>query len=359
MKPQYYIQKHLNLKTTAVTLLLIASVQTTFGQEFHASLTTEIETDFHDKNDWVNQLRLNFTMPLGKHVHFDIATLSVAQTREEGVANDYQTFSNIYADNMALALAVAGLRWESGKSMLFAGVRNIDEDYFTSPVASLFTNSSCGLYPTVSMNTPLATYPLAAVGVHYAYNSDGWQAMASIYNGAGHRHFTGSDNAFRICPKTDGVFGIASVSYNHKESEYIVGGTYYNGRVQPDIPIDDVTPPDGRYTNVALWANVEQSISPSLKLMAHYSGSPTHGAQCYSYIGAGIEKDVTLDKLKKTVQLGLFSDYAHFAYGKEWATEATAKLQLNDKCYIQPALHFIRTDGTTSFVGLMRLGYEL
>lgn len=350
----------MNLIKIAAALLLTASAQPTLAQEFHAKLTTEIETDFHDKTDWVNQLRLDASIPIGKHVHIDAATLSVAQTREEGVADDYQTFSNIYADNMAFALAVAGIRWETGKSMLFAGVRNVNEDYFTSPVTSLFTNSSCGIYPTISMNTPLANYPLAAVGIHYAYTSDNWQALASVYNGAGHKHFTGSDNVFRICPKTDGVFGIASVNYNHKGSLYTIGGSYYNGKEQPGIPVDDIEPTDGHYTNFALWASAEQRLTPTVKLMLQASGFPTNGAECKSYFGAGVTKTITgFSKKIKEVECGLFTDYAHFSYGKEWATEATAKIQINDKCFLQPALHFIRTDGDTSFVGLLRLGYGI
>lgn len=323
------------------------------SQEFQATLTTELETDFHDKTDWVNQLRLDFSMPISQQLHFDVTTLSVGQSREAGVSGDYQTFSNIYADNMALALAVAGLRWEMGKSMFFAGVRNVNEDYFDSPVTSLFTNSSCGIYPTISMNAPLANYPFSAVGIHYSYDSENWIFKASVYNGAGHNKFSGSDNVFRVCPKSDGIFGIASLNYNQKGSQYFIGGSYYNGKVAPGIP-DGVEPKaKGRYTNVALLGFAEQRLTPTVKLMLQCSGSPTNDAECYSYFGAGLTKEIN------KVQCGLFSDYAHFAYGKEWATEATAKVQLNEKCHLQPALHFIRTDGKTAFVGLFRMGYEL
>lgn len=343
----------MNSKITAATLLFMASVQTTFGQEFHANLTTEIETDFHDKNDWVNQLRLDFSMPLSKHVFIDAATYSVAQTREEGVADDYQTFSNIYADNMTLALAVAGVRWETGKTMFFFGVRNVGEDYFTSDVTSLFTNSSCGIYPTIAMSTDPANYPLAGMGVHYAYTSERWEARASVYNGAGHKHFTGRDNVFRVCPKTDGVFVIASANYNHNDgSQYFIGGSFYRGKVHPGTP-DDSETDDKRYSHAALWCSAEQRLTQTVKLMLQYSGSITHGAACRSYVGAGAVKAI------KKVECGLFTDYALFSYGKEWATEATAKIHINDKSFLQPALHFIRTDGDTSFVGLLRFGYGI
>lgn len=90
----------------------------------------------------------------------EASTISIAKTREERLVDDLQTFSNIEEDNLPLALAVCGANWQiNDKHSLFFGIRNMNEDYFTSPVTSFFTNSSCGVYPTISANYDIANTP--------------------------------------------------------------------------------------------------------------------------------------------------------------------------------------------------------
>ena len=60
---------------------------------------------------------------------------------------------------------VAGFTWHiNDRHSLFAGIRRIDEDYFCSDAHALFTNSSCGGYPTITFNYPVAIYPVSAMG---------------------------------------------------------------------------------------------------------------------------------------------------------------------------------------------------
>ena len=89
------------------------------------------------------------------------------KTRPERIINDLQTFSNIEEDNLPCAIAVLGYTRLVGNVTLFAGIRNLNEDYFTTPCMSLFTNSSCGIFPTLSANYPIANYPLAALCLDY------------------------------------------------------------------------------------------------------------------------------------------------------------------------------------------------
>lgn len=137
------------------------------AQELQVSYTTELQSDFKQGNNWVNLLRLDFTHSLGKHTTLQAATISTARTRPESLADDFQTFSNIEEENHPLALATLGVQQQFGHSSLFFGIRNLNEDYFTSPVTSLFTNSSCGIFPTLSADYQIANYPVASVGLHY------------------------------------------------------------------------------------------------------------------------------------------------------------------------------------------------
>ena len=115
------------------------------AQELQVSYTTELQSDFKQGSNWVNLLRLDFTHSLGKHTTLQAATISTARTRSESLADDFQTFSNIEEENHPLALATLGVQQQFGHSSLFFGIRNLNEDYFTSPATSLFTNSSCGI----------------------------------------------------------------------------------------------------------------------------------------------------------------------------------------------------------------------
>lgn len=168
-----------------------------------AAYAGELLSDFRAWN-WVNMLRLEFSQPLGSRLRLDIATISIARTRKGRLIDDLQGFSNIEEEDTPLAPAVACVTWSRGRSQLSVGIRNVNEDYFTSPVTSFFTNSSCGLFPTVSANYPIANYPLASLGIHYVFQTERWEFQASVYNGQGYDSFTGRSSVFRFRPQRTG-----------------------------------------------------------------------------------------------------------------------------------------------------------
>ena len=138
------------------------------GSELDLTYTTEVQTNFRKEGKWVNLLRLDYSM---------------------------QGFSNIEEKNLPFAPAVLGLEYRTSRSSLFLGIRNVNEDYFTSPCSSFFTNSSCGIYPTLSANYPLANYPKSALGLDYKLNYKDWTMEVSVYNGTGHQALAGKSNA--------------------------------------------------------------------------------------------------------------------------------------------------------------------
>lgn len=288
----------------------------------------------------MNLLHLNAEIPLSNSFSIEASTISIAKTREERLVDDLQTFSNIEEDNLPLALAVCGANWQiNDKHSLFFGIRNMNEDYFTSPVTSFFTNSSCGIYPTISANYPIANYPVAAVGVHYRYSpplrdGSGVGLQASLYNGTGYNHFIGRDNVFRVCPKDDGIFALAQVEYNHNGSSYFLGNSlYYNNG-----------------TSFTPWFYAEQNLCCNLTMLAGYSHAFTTNAECKDFIGLGLHYQQ--DKF----ELGLFSDMARFADATEYATELSGKYNFSSHVYIQPTAHAIFTDGTFHAMVNLRLG---
>lgn len=303
------------------------------AQEFGIEYTTELQTTFRESN-FVNLLRLNAEVPISKFVTVEASTISIAKTRDERLVDDLQTFSNIEEDNLPLAIAICGANWQiNDKHSLFMGIRNMNEDYFTSPVTSLFTNSSCGIFPTISANYPIANYPVASVGIHYLYDADPIKVQASLFNGTGYNRFAGRNNVFRFCPKDDGVFGIAEMSYTHGSSNYFVGNALYCNETISNTP----------------WFYTEQTISQKFALLLSYSHAFSTYAECKDFIGLG-----THCQLGK-YQLGAFTDYANFVGRNEFATEITCKIPLSQKMHIQPTVHIISSDSKLYNVAMMRV----
>lgn len=316
----------------------------TVGVEY----TAELQTNFRESN-FVNLLRLNAEVPIGKPVTIAASTISIAKTRDERLIDDLQTFSNIEEDNLPLAIAVAGVNWQiNDKHSLFMGIRNMNEDYFCSDATSFFTNSSCGIYPTISANYPIANYPVASVGVHYRYENEDegrhFAVQASLYNGTGYNRFTGRDNVFRVCPKGDGVFGIAEVSYSHGGSCYFLGNALHCKEGSPSTKFR---------MNSTPWFYTEQSITSNLSMLAGYSHAFGADTECKDFVGLG-----ALYKIGKC-HFGAFTDYANFMERNEFATELTCKISISDHVDIQPTVHLITYDSKLHCIGMLRMALSL
>lgn len=318
--------------------------------EWGGELTTEMQYANSGKFNFANVLRLQTCIPINGDISLDISTLSTYMTSEESIGEDLQTFSNLDADNTLLTLSVCGINWEiDRKNTLFLGVRNMNEDYFASDLTSLFTNSSCGIFPTLSANYPIANYPLASVGVHYRYEQPLTSedsriiVQGSLYNGIGYNRFAGRENVFRFCPKNDGLFGLAQIEYQHNGSSYFLGVC---GRHGYDDEVID------RQLNTTFWTYAEQRLSDNLYLVADYSHAFSSGSFCTDFLGVGGRYSW------KGCELGLFSDYARFADCDEFATELTLKIGVSRYFHVQPAVHLISTDSHFQSAALLRLGVE-
>ena len=296
------------------------SLRPSFGLDY----TSELQTNF-SRVKWVNLLELSAEVPLSRKFSFNLSSLSAVTTDEDYLASDLQVFSNIEAWNIPFALTVAGFTWHiNDRHSLFAGIRRIDEDYFCSEGLSLFTNSSCGAFPTISGNYTIATYPLAAMGIHYAYNHENLTIQASLYNGTGAYKFTGRHNVFRVCPQSDGIFALGQVEYRYHDSHYFLGASLYDG---------DLWWEDKRDMCPSVWAYVEQELISGLTLLAAYSHAFDSNEFCKNFCGFGASYTY------KKLDVGLFSDYTRIIDIDEWATELTCNIHLTDFLSLQSTFH--------------------
>lgn len=309
------------------------------------------EGDAFIRKNCANLLRLQASLPIAHDFSIDVGSLSTFMTAKESIGDDIQTFSNLDAERIPFALSVCGVNWNAGDHhSLFVGIRNMNEDYFTSPVTSFFTNSSCGVYPTISANYDIANYPLASIGAHYKYENRNIALQASLYNGKGSYRFSGRENVFRFCPASDGLFGLAEAAYSRRGSSYFVGSAvYWAGSSSSDISSSHNT----KGVSLSPWAYAEQRITDRLSLIAGYSHAFGDDTACRDFAGLGGR--YTWNR----AELGLFTDYANFAEGCEWATELTCKIDLVRHLYLQPSLHAIFMPEASNLfqgAGTLRLG---
>lgn len=360
-----YITKHIFTALLCLCSATSLAQKPVLGLEYTGELQANLkgrqvlddETEIEPFN-FMNHLKLTFDMDFGKHFGVHAATLSMARTSKERIAADFQWFSNIDEDNLPLALAVLGFDWRPGEyHTLFAGIRNMNEDYFTGDVTSFFTTSSGGCHPTIAFNYPIANYPFASMGIHYAYDTEHLGIQASLYNGEGFNKFSGKENVFRFCPADDGIFAIAQGEYRHRGSRYFLGGclAYNNMYGWTDWQAKGT-----------LWAYAEQKLCRNLYAIAAYSHAfakkePAsidgeelyNGTVCSDYAALGAKMDI------RKVEIGVLANYARFLTYNEWDTEISCKATLTRHIYIQPTIHLIKNSLHTDFVGTLRFGVSL
>lgn len=340
----------MNIRTKIFIGLIAIGIQTTNAQTFGLEYDAELQADFKNRYNLLHYLRLDAELPIASEkLSFEAATLSLYQSRGSQLVPDLQTYSNIEADNMPLTLPVACLKWQiDERNTLYAGIRAMDEDYFASDGIGFFTNSSCGIFPTLSMNHPINIFPVSSVGIHYKYTRDNVELQASLYNGQAYDRFLGRENMFRVCPKSDGFSAFTQATVTEGPGQYYVGAAVHHGNAFLT---------DHHVTCATVWAYTEQKVSEQWQLIAAWSKELSKHAVCSDFVGLGAHYSFAKTR-HGAATLGLFTDYAKFKQDEEWATEMTCVVPLTSWLSLQPTLHLI-TRSKTDAVGLLRMTIAL
>jgi len=309
--------------------------------------TTEVQTGFGRKVQWVNLLEFEGSVGLWKSGSLDFLTETIYQTHKEQIVSDRMTFSNIEAYNQWISPFILGISQEIDKLKLFFGLRNMNEDYFTYPYTSLYINSSCGIYPTISVNYPnCANYPLSAMCLHLEYDfGGGFSIKNSLYNGIA-RRITEGWTSLSIAPARDGLFNVTELKFTHDTGVVTVGGVY-----------------NSKENNYALWANREQdffSYGSKSKVggIAQASFAPASKNYCKNYFGLGfVLTGLVFPKIGD--QIAIIATRGGFTGIDESAVEATWICLVAKGLSLQPAFHFIKTGNQWNHVGMLRVNYKL
>ena len=327
------------------------------AQEFGGVYTTEWQWDMNKNTNWLNLLRLEMNLPLnnGKGA-FEAATLHVAKSNE-GILGDWQGFSNIEADNNVAAIAVLGYMHEWKHGHLFVGVRNVNEDFFTSDATALFLNSSCGIFPTIAANYPIANYPYSGLTLYFDITKGGWTFKNSLYNGVGYNGWNRHDNPFLVRPKKDGIFNMSQLEYAYSGGQYFAGAAIHTRQFPVDEQGELSSADDAKSkTTCAWWIYGEQQLwtiaDKSLTAMLQYSEIASHESCCYRYAAAGCTYKDSHN------ECGLSGLYARYQQGKEYTLELTFKRQLSESISIQPSFQYISNDDGDFTAAALRLCYS-
>ena len=324
------------------------------AHDFGLTYTSELQAGLSDRARWVNLLQTDLTVRLNDNWHVLAGTVSLCSTDEKPIINDLLTYSNIDGENITLALSRAGIRYSLRNWEIFAGVGNINDAFFVTPVTSFFTNSSCGLVPAVACNFAIANYPDASLGIEGQYTTGPLTANAAVYNGKGYHGFAGRDCVFRFCPASDGIFSIGAVNFQSNDNNYNMGFCLSGlGRGSEDVRdqnlFREAEKTDlGKKIEAAFWAYIEQRLICDMFLVAHLSECPTVRSGCRHSAGAG------LYYRSGRHEAGAYSQYAAFTDSYECANELTYKYSITGNISLQPALHYIRNKENQGFAALIR-----
>ena len=349
-----------------VCWMLFGSVLRLCAQTCGATYITEFQYDLKKRTNWCNLLRLDAYVPIATKGILEFASIHVYKTRPERIINDLQTFSNIEEDNLPCAIAVLGYTRLVGNVTLFAGIRNLNEDYFTTPCMSLFTNSSCGIFPTLSANYPIANYPLAALCLDYKMTLGRFGIESSLYNGKGYNGWSKGKHPFIFNPRKDGVFSITEINYQTEYGKWFGGFSLHTNGDMPDVAGECKTREREKkvspkmtfawwgYAERKLWSRVRQEVN----LLVQYTRTSSVFSECRNYMGAGVTW-IHAPGGQKRHEAGLFLSAAQFKSCNEVAGEVTYRYSFNRDTYIQPAIHLIKNGGGLHEVFLIRMGYVL
>lgn len=310
----------------------------------------------HQRGGWANRLDAELSIDLWRGATAEAAVLATYQPTAE-VAEVWQDFSNINAPNRPLRLVHLG--WQqrlSRKVSLYLGLRQADEDYFCTPLASLSTGASCGCVPTVNDNYHINVFPLTALGLHLSYSPlEALTLQASLYNG---NAYDTLDRSFRFRPHRDGVITIGSLTYERPAeadddfgATYVLGwnfGNHYRSTTQR------------RHSQAGFWLTAEQPICRLGRV-----GMALGATVAYEFKDPEVAKGYwsatcALNHLtRKGGTLAFVFNRAHYHGAHESDLEATFVMPLGKYFTLQPALHHYSTSGQRQWLGQLRLSLSL
>lgn len=295
----------------------------------------------------------------------------------ENLTGDLQVLSNIEAGNH-LGLFELWYKQEIGDFSILAGQHEMNSEFLASKYSHIFVNSSFGIMPSISLNMPVAIFPLAAPGIVVKYGPvNNFIYRMGMYDG---NPGTLEDNLYNLNVKishVEGFFNIAEVEYVRKSVDNEIGnfklGSYYHSGHFVQYP-DTSQAVNGDF---GVYALADIALFPRSFHAGHGLGVFLQGGltdrkinMVHYFMACGLRYHGILEG-RFNDQLGIgythinisnhYLAYASGALSFESSFEATYLLQLGKYVSIQPTFHYIINPGINKYagnalVGLLRCG---
>jgi len=292
------------------------------------------------------------------------------------LVGDIQVFSNIENKNCSYLYQFYYQHQWKNMSLLM-GKQDLNERFFVSKPAGHFINSSLGIMPVASLNTPVSIFPSTTLGIVGCYQfSDQQSLQGAVYNGLPGKvtdcNF-GTDLNLNI---RNGLFHILEWHLQRNilsnPASIKVGGFYHSGKFQsPGDPRVTVRGASGLYLMIHqgifreyedhlrgmdLFLQIGHSPDPASLIDSHLTCGLT-----YTGLIPGAEKDqVGLALAHASLNNRLMNRHPAVYQVDETALEFTYKHHLTDELVLQPDLQYIihpgmQTSTNNSVIGILRL----
>jgi hypothetical protein len=312
--------------------------------------------------NWVNLLNVDYTIGLWRDGSLDLDLLAVANLRMEqgkgGVADNLHIFSAIEDSPSTLALMTFGVgqRLLNDHLYLFAGIRNLGKDYFTTPWNSIFTASMNGLFPSIATTFAVADAPNAAMALHAEWHpSKGWYTKLSLYDGVASQRW---DELFRLNIRRDGVFAIGEVGFSGGGKglwgNYNIGASYGYAPTVAEL----MEGGHSKSSRASMWFLAEQPIfrrsnGGELCVILHGAWAPqsdcdTYGSLAFVCSHLAFEGDY----------VGLLASRSLYRGGRETQVEVTYSYPYRYGT-IQPAVHRVHSTLGNYTIAVVKLIVEI
>lgn len=256
---------------------------------------------------------------------FALGLQTITSTHPSRYVGDNQGLSNLEAPNQRQVNQF----WYSqafGQSLVRAGLMDLNSFFDTNDTASLFTNASFGITPTLTLDVPVATYPDPAWGVMARFGTPrkGWRV--GLFQGNPEDRSSALKGGAMVVGERDWH------PANEGGPQLGIGAWY---RQAPA----DYGPPTSDW---GAYANLEQSLPghPDIRAFAQAGVSPGRVNTVPVYLGGGIRfHDVS----------AAISDLG-FGFARAWIRDHTAETSLEatalvplfgDSVALQPDVQYV------------------
>lgn len=349
--------------TLCAVLLATTSLRAQESATHSLSITTEgLWNTTTGIANWVNLLSSQSDFPLPLELSLNVELLAVNNMRMEqgksGVADNLHLFSAIEDSPSTLALMTFGLSrtFAEGELLLFAGIRNLGCDYFTSPWNSVFTSAMNGLFPSISTNFAVADAPNAAMALHAEWHpTQRWSVKMSLYDGVASQLW---NELFSVNLRRDGVFAIGEISYAGEDEEllgnYSLGATYGYAPTVATLSRGATS----KSSRGSVWMLAEQPVARwasgrEVCVMFHGGWAPQSDCDAYGALAL-----LCRSLLREGDYIGLMASRGLYEGGHETQLEVTYSLPYKYGT-LQPALHRVFAANGSYTIAMMKLIVEL